>query len=136
MSDALPHTTATLKRLKERNLVPVTVLLLAAAAGALTGFTGVLSERGVNRVSKYRVSSLSSLTENKEILIPLMFIVSALPAMSGYWLVRRFSPESGGSGIPKLKAHYRMTSRSAGGGCAGEVYRRAGYSRLRYGAGA
>ena len=32
-----------------------------------------------------------------------MFIVSALLAMSGYWLVRRFSPESGGSGIPEIE---------------------------------
>ena len=110
MSDALPHTAATLKRryrvlkrLKERNLAPVTVLLLAAVVGGLAGFTGVLFERGVNWVSEYRVSSLSALTENKTVLIPLMFIISALLAMSGYWLVRRFSPESGGSGIPEIE---------------------------------
>ncbi|KJF76590.1 hypothetical protein UA45_17770 [Morganella morganii] len=108
MSDALPHTTATLKRryrvlkrLKERNLAPVTVLLLAAAVGALAGFTGVLFERGVNWVGEYRVSSLTALTENKGILIPLMFIVSALLAMSGYWLVRRFRRNPAGRGSRK-----------------------------------
>lgn len=34
---------------------------------------------------------------------PLGFIFSALLAAAGYWLVRRFAPEAGGSGIPEIE---------------------------------
>lgn len=36
-------------------------------------------------------------------LWPLAFILSALLAMVGYFLVRKFAPEAGGSGIPEIE---------------------------------
>ena len=34
---------------------------------------------------------------------PLAFLLSAALAAFGYWLVRRFAPEAGGSGIPEIE---------------------------------
>ncbi|MGL9735236.1 MAG: hypothetical protein ACR5LF_04715 [Symbiopectobacterium sp.] len=46
---------------------------------------------------------------------PLAFLLSGLMAAGGYYLVRRFAPEAGDSGIPEIEEHWRILARYAGG---------------------
>ena len=92
-----------LKRLKESDKTPLKILILAAIIGASVGLIGSLFMLGTTWISQYRISSVGELVTNKWLLVPAMFVASAILAMMGYYLVRRFSPESGGSGIPEIE---------------------------------
>ncbi|HHR6029181.1 TPA: H(+)/Cl(-) exchange transporter ClcA [Providencia alcalifaciens] len=92
-----------LRRLKESDKTPLKVLVLAAIIGAVVGLIGSLFMLGTEWVSNIRVSSVNQYVTNKWLIIPAMFVASALLAMLGYYLVKRFSPESGGSGIPEIE---------------------------------
>ncbi|EMX6284849.1 H(+)/Cl(-) exchange transporter ClcA [Providencia sp. PROV257] len=91
------------KRLKESDKTPVKILLLAALIGAAVGLIGSLFEIGTTWISNYRVQSVSEWVAPKWLMVVGMFFISALLAMLGYYLVKRFSPESGGSGIPEIE---------------------------------
>ncbi|ATG16577.1 MULTISPECIES: H(+)/Cl(-) exchange transporter ClcA [Providencia] len=92
-----------LRHLKESDKTPLKVLVLAAIIGAVVGLIGSLFMLGTEWVSHIRVSSVNQYVTNKWLIIPAMFVASALLAMLGYYLVKRFSPESGGSGIPEIE---------------------------------
>ncbi|GAB1437685.1 H(+)/Cl(-) exchange transporter ClcA [Providencia sp.] len=91
------------QRLKESDKTPLKILLLAALIGAAVGFVGSLFELGTTWISNYRVQSVNEWVTPKWLIVVAMFFVSAILAMMGYYLVRRFSPESGGSGIPEIE---------------------------------
>ncbi len=50
-----------------------------------------------------RIGALVQVADHAFLLWPLAFILSALLAMVGYFLVRKFAPEAGGSGIPEIE---------------------------------
>ncbi|EMN4127993.1 MULTISPECIES: H(+)/Cl(-) exchange transporter ClcA [Providencia] len=100
---AMKYRFGILRRLKESNKTPVTILLLAAVIGAFVGLIGSLFELGTTWVSNYRSSTVGELVTDKWLIIPAMFAVSAILAMVGYYLVKKISPESGGSGIPEIE---------------------------------
>ena len=89
------------RRLVQRDKTPLAILLMAAVVGTLAGLVGVAFERAVHWVQDVRVDTL--LHANGILVWPLAFILSGLLAMVGYWLVRRFAPEAGGSGIPEIE---------------------------------
>lgn len=92
-----------IRQLLNRDKTPVAVLLLAAVVGTLTGLVGVAFDKAVEWVQLNRMALLASTADHELLVWPLAFIVSALLAMSGYWLVRRFAPEASGSGIPEIE---------------------------------
>lgn len=105
------HKTEQIEQLRRRNAMrslllrdktPLAVLLLAALVGTLTGIVGVAFEKAVNAISAMRLDMLLA-REGSWLVWPLAFISSALLAMVGYFLVRRFAPEAGGSGIPEIE---------------------------------
>ncbi|UYA61507.1 Voltage-gated H(+)/2Cl(-) exchange transporter ClcA [Pectobacterium sp. F1-1] len=81
---------------------PVLILLLAAAVGSLVGLLGVAFEKAVNGVMALRMTTLAEFSDRSFIWV-LAFGVSALLALCGYFLVRYFAPEAGGSGIPEIE---------------------------------
>ena len=91
------------RRLIQRDKTPLAVLLMAAIVGALAGLVGVAFEKAVNSVQNWRFSALLSAADNAWLVWPLAFLFSMALAMLGYWLVRRFAPEAGGSGIPEIE---------------------------------
>ena len=91
------------RRLLRRDKTPLAILLMAAVVGGLTGLAGVAFEHAVNWVQQNRIGLLVRAADWPWLLWPLAFIASALLAMAGYWLVRRFAPEAGGSGIPEIE---------------------------------
>jgi hypothetical protein len=91
------------RRLVRRDKTPLAILLMAAVVGTLAGLVGVAFEKAVNWVQNMRIGSLSHVANHWFLVWPLAFILSGLLAMVGYYLVRRFAPEAGGSGIPEIE---------------------------------
>lgn len=91
------------RRLLHRDKTPLAILLMAAVVGILSGLIGVAFDKGVAWVQNMRIGSLVQVADNDYLVWPLAFILSAALAMVGYWLVRRFAPEAGGSGIPEIE---------------------------------
>ncbi|MEA9391838.1 H(+)/Cl(-) exchange transporter ClcA [Acerihabitans sp. TG2] len=91
------------RRLLYRDKTPVIVLIMAAIVGTLVGFVGVGFEKAVDWVQANRLSMLAAIPHHWLLLAPAAFILSGLLAMMGYYLVRRFAPEAGGSGIPEIE---------------------------------
>ncbi|SQA97373.1 H(+)/Cl(-) exchange transporter ClcA [Cedecea neteri] len=94
---------AILRRLIGQDKMPLMILLMAAIVGTLAGLVGVAFEKSVNWVLQHRIGMLAQVADSAWLVWPLAFISSALLAMVGYFLVRRFAPEAGGSGIPEIE---------------------------------
>lgn len=94
---------AILRRLIGQDRMPLMILLMAAIVGTLAGLVGVAFEKSVNWVLQHRIGMLAQVADSAWLVWPLAFISSALLAMVGYFLVRRFAPEAGGSGIPEIE---------------------------------
>lgn len=90
-----------LRLLLRQDKTPVAILVLAALVGTLTGLAGVAFEKAVNQVETYRLGLLTG--HSLWVAILLSVPVSALLAVWGFWLVKRFAPEAGGSGIPEIE---------------------------------
>jgi len=91
-----------LRRLLNRDKTPLAILLLAAVVGTLAGLVGIAFEKAVNAVITWRVGTLTGWTDSA-LVWPLAFVLSGGLAMVGYFLVRKFAPEAGGSGIPEIE---------------------------------
>ncbi|MGY2572492.1 H(+)/Cl(-) exchange transporter ClcA [Vibrio sp. C8] len=86
-----------------KDKTPISVLFLSLAVGILAGIVGTYFEKAVHFVSETRTEWLRSEIGN---LLPLWlaaFIISAVLALVGYYLVHRFAPEAAGSGIPEIE---------------------------------
>lgn len=92
-----------LRLLLRKDKTPGTVLVVAAIVGTLAGLVGVGFERAVNAIHTQRLAMLAAVEDDWLLLFPLAFILSALLAMVGYYLVTCFAPEASGSGIPEIE---------------------------------
>ncbi|SQB26277.1 chloride channel protein [Citrobacter koseri] len=92
-----------IRRLLQRDKTPLAILLTAAVVGTVTGLIGVAFEKAVTWVQNLRIGALVQTADYAILVWPLAFILSALLAMVGYFLVRKFAPEAGGSGIPEIE---------------------------------
>lgn len=94
---------AVIRQLLSRDKTPLTILLLASLTGVLAGLAGVAFEKAVARVTAHRIEGPAQVAHIPWLVWLLAFLFSALLAMVGYFLVRRFAPEAGGSGIPEIE---------------------------------
>lgn len=92
-----------LRQFLRRDKTPVAILIVAALVGIVAGLLGVAFEKAVDWVQHMRLSGLGIFSDYWILLWPLTFVVSALLAMLGYFLVHRFAPEASGSGIPEIE---------------------------------
>lgn len=92
-----------LQKLLRRDKTPVALLLLAALVGVLTGLVGVGFDRAVNFVLHARLNGLDGAVTHPLLKVVCAFVAAALLGSIGYFLVRRFAPEAGGSGIPEIE---------------------------------
>lgn len=92
-----------LQKLLRRDKTPVALLLLAALVGILTGWVGVAFDRAVKAVLQLRLDGIARFSDHLLLTIAAAFFTSALLGGCGYFLVRRFAPEAGGSGIPEIE---------------------------------
>lgn len=91
------------RRFLTQDKTPVSVLFLSALVGTLAGLVGTLFEIGVRWVSEQRTVWLRDEITNVLPLWLAAFLVSGILAFIGYFLVCRFAPEAGGSGIPEIE---------------------------------
>ncbi|GBU13869.1 H(+)/Cl(-) exchange transporter [Enterobacterales bacterium] len=92
-----------LRHFLRRDKTPVAILIVAAIVGIVAGLLGVMFEKAVDWIQHMRLSGLGFFSDYWILLWPLTFVVSALLAMFGYYLVHRFAPEASGSGIPEIE---------------------------------
>ncbi len=100
---SLPARYRMFRALLNRDKTPVAVLFCAAVVGTLAGLVGVIFAKMVEAIQHWRAVSLTAETLPGWPLYLCAFAVSAALAACGYWLVRRFAPEAGGSGIPEIE---------------------------------
>nr|WP_226892855.1 H(+)/Cl(-) exchange transporter ClcA [Pantoea vagans] len=86
-----------------RDKTPLAMLFCAALVGTLVGLAGVGFARAVEAIQQWRADTLTPAQFQGWMLYAAAFAISALLAMAGYFLVRRFAPEAGGSGIPEIE---------------------------------
>lgn len=91
------------RRFLTKDKTPISVLFLSALVGSLAGLVGTLFEIGVRWVSEQRTVWLRDEITSVLPLWLAAFIVSGTLAFIGYFLVCRFAPEAGGSGIPEIE---------------------------------
>jgi Chloride channel protein EriC len=82
---------------------PLIVLIVAGVIGTITGIVGVLFQYAVNWVISLRKTLLFNLIDNEIINYLLIFAITGTMGGLAYYLVKRFAPESGGSGIPEIE---------------------------------
>ncbi|MDF2043831.1 MULTISPECIES: H(+)/Cl(-) exchange transporter ClcA [unclassified Pantoea] len=86
-----------------RDKTPLAMLFCAALVGSLVGLAGVAFARAVETIQQWRADTLAPGQLQGWVLYATAFAISALLAMVGYFLVRRYAPEAGGSGIPEIE---------------------------------
>lgn len=92
-----------IRQLLRQDKTPVAILLMAALVGTLAGLLGVAFDKAVDWVQQQRLSGLSYVANSWLLVWPLAFIFSGVLAAFGFYLVKRFAPEAGGSGIPEIE---------------------------------
>ncbi|HBZ15570.1 H(+)/Cl(-) exchange transporter ClcA [Candidatus Pantoea floridensis] len=92
-----------IQKLLRRDKTPALLLALAALVGVLTGLIGVAFDRAVNFVIHTRLNMIDSVDGSPWLTGLSAFFLAAVLGGIGYFLVRRYAPEAGGSGIPEIE---------------------------------
>ncbi|HCN7207888.1 TPA: H(+)/Cl(-) exchange transporter ClcA, partial [Escherichia coli] len=92
-----------IRQLLERDKTPLAILFMAAVVGTLVGLAAVAFDKGVAWLQNQRMGALVHTADNYSLLLTVAFLCSAVLAMFGYFLVRKYAPEAGGSGIPEIE---------------------------------
>jgi len=83
---------------------PFIILILAGIVGALTGLVGSLFQISLNYIINWHQDFLKySHIYPNYLNYFLIFIIAASMGAISYYLVKRYAPESGGSGIPEIE---------------------------------
>jgi CIC family chloride channel protein len=82
----------------------ITLGLLSLVAGAVSGLVGGVFRRSLDQADRFRTLFIAwARTENATGLFVVIVATAAATALA-VWLVRRFAPQAGGSGIPHVEA--------------------------------
>nr|WP_304441060.1 H(+)/Cl(-) exchange transporter ClcA [Ignatzschineria sp. F8392] len=92
-----------LKKFIHSDKTPMQILILAAIVGILVGFIGVLFQQGVDYLSQLRESIPKQYFSETWQVVATTFAISFTLSLFAYYIVKKFSPESGGSGIPEIE---------------------------------
>lgn len=92
-----------IRQLIRRDKTPLGILVLSGIVGLLVGLLGVGFEHGIHWITEHRLAIIAQVANSWYWVWPLAFLLSALLAVSGYYLVQRFAPEAAGSGIPEIE---------------------------------
>lgn len=83
---------------------PFLILILASIVGVLTGLVGSLFQLSLNFIINWHKDFLNdSYTFPYYLNYFLIFLIAAVMGAFSYYLVKRYAPESGGSGIPEVE---------------------------------
>ena len=82
---------------------PFLILFFACLVGAFTGVLGSLFQLGINAIISWRMHLTETPFANIYVKCALVFFTTAIMGAIAYYLVKRFAPESSGSGIPEVE---------------------------------
>ncbi|WP_288639415.1 H(+)/Cl(-) exchange transporter ClcA [Comamonas kerstersii] len=91
-------------QIKATEKLAIKTVLLSLVIGTLVGFVGIFFEMATSWVFGQRSVWVGQWFSNTYAVIAATFTVSALLAGASYYIVKRFAPETGGSGIPEIEA--------------------------------
>ncbi len=91
-------------QIKATEKLAIKTVLLSLIIGTLVGFVGIFFEMATSWVFGQRSVWVDQWFSNTYAVIAATFTVSALLAGASYYIVKRFAPETGGSGIPEIEA--------------------------------
>jgi CIC family chloride channel protein len=86
---------------------PLALALLSILVGAVAGLVGAIFRLGLEKMDKIRFDLIAWAHHLGWVGIFVVMITVALAAAIAAWLVRRFSPEASGSGIPYVERQLR-----------------------------
>lgn len=92
-----------IKYLRNCDKTPAKILILAALAGIIIGLIGTLFQLGVEYIANFRMTSVKNYFAEPWQMVLSVFAFGAVLSMFAYYLVHKYSPESGGSGIPEIE---------------------------------
>lgn len=92
-----------LQQILRKDKTPLAILLLAGLVGVLAGLAGVAFDKAVSLVQHYRLHYSGGLLTASGLLSAV--IISALLAVCGFWLVRRFSRKPAAREFRKSRGH-------------------------------
>lgn len=95
------HLRRMIRRFIRHDYTSPKVLLLAALTGIITGGICSLFEYAVDRITDARMDYFSVLQGPVRWI--MAFLISAILGGIAYYLMHRFAPEAGGSGIPEIE---------------------------------
>lgn len=95
------HIRRLIRRFIRHDYTSPKVLLLALFAGVLTGGTCILFELAVDGLTRLRILGLQLIDPSIQWL-PAFFCSAVLGGIA-FYLMHRFAPEAGGSGIPEIE---------------------------------
>ncbi len=105
-----------IRQLLERDKTPLAILFMAAVVGTLVGLAAVAFDKGVAWLQNQRMGALVHTADNYPLLLTVAFLCSAVLAMFGYFLVRKYAPGSRvDRGSRKLKGRWKINVLFAGG---------------------
>ncbi|MDU1268188.1 MAG: chloride channel protein, partial [Escherichia coli] len=81
-----------IRQLLERDKTPLAILFMAAVVGTLVGLAAVAFDKGVAWLQNQRMGALVHTADNYPLLLTVAFLCSAVLAMFGYFLVRKYAP--------------------------------------------
>lgn len=99
-----PHLATLFQGLKGPDHLALKTLLLSIVIGTLVGFVGVFFEISTRWVFSQRSVWVAHWFEHTYAVVAATFALSALLAGLSYYIVKRYAPETGGSGIPEIEA--------------------------------
>jgi len=82
---------------------PFIILFLASLVGVATGLIGSLFQIGIAHIISWRMGIADSEFSNIYIKCLVIFLITAAMGAFSYYLVKKYAPESGGSGIPEVE---------------------------------
>ena len=91
-------------QIKATEKLAIKTVLLSLVIGTLVGFVGIFFEMATSWVFGQRSVWVDQWFSNTYAVIAATFTVSALLAGASYYIVKRFAPDTGGSGIPEIEA--------------------------------
>lgn len=95
------HIRQIIRRFIRHDVTSRKVLLLALLTGILTGSICSLFEYAVDRITEMRMDYFATL--NGPACWIMAFLISAVLGGIAFYLMHRFAPEAGGSGIPEIE---------------------------------
>lgn len=90
-----------IEKLQDRS--PFIIVILACMVGTLTGLVGSLFQLAIARIIEWRLHTTTVFGDASAAKYLLAFLIPAIMGFVAYYLVKKYAPESSGSGIPEIE---------------------------------